>query len=193
LSLATTMNICDLLNYNTSTNSLLTAESIPAITSNRSNQLHISPYNVTFGSHDNGFTSHNNNGTKNNGTGLQKPYKCSEPDCQKAFGHSTDLSRHRREVHLRHKPHQCPSCAKPFPRKARLVDHYRVIHLGEKGRRRCLKDGSDVPRELPMELELHMRRHTIQKSYPCIACGKSYTRSASLDRHRREKHSPTTS
>jgi hypothetical protein len=49
-----------------------------------------------------------------------RPYKCTEPDCKKAFVRNTDLVRHTKSIHLNIRDHVCDMCHRAFPRKDTL-------------------------------------------------------------------------
>ncbi|KAK2807938.1 hypothetical protein FQN50_005180 [Emmonsiellopsis sp. PD_5] len=74
-----------------------------------------------------------------------RPYKCSNPDCDKmqGFTYSGGLLRHQREVHKMHskgKKLMCPypdcnrSSGKGFTRHENLKEHLRRLHRGGDGR-----------------------------------------------------------
>lgn len=60
----------------------------------------------------------------------EKPYKCIEENCDRAYAYQTDLKRHRRSVHgIITKTFPCPICSKVFYENKFLTKHLNV-HQG---------------------------------------------------------------
>lgn len=60
----------------------------------------------------------------------EKPFPCTEPGCSKSFSRRFHLKRHRKQVHLKEKPHKCPHCPRAFAQANNLRVHVRT-HTGE--------------------------------------------------------------
>jgi uncharacterized Zn-finger protein len=58
------------------------------------------------------------------------PFKCDVPDCEKTFGDSAKLIRHKK-THSDIRPFECATCAKTFREKSNLLVHMRS-HSKEK-------------------------------------------------------------
>lgn len=57
----------------------------------------------------------------------EKPYKCNEENCNRAYAYQTDLKRHRRSVHgIITKTFACPICSKIFYENKFLTKHLNV-------------------------------------------------------------------
>ncbi|KAJ7576464.1 zinc finger protein [Mycena floridula] len=60
----------------------------------------------------------------------ERPFRCSVPDCDKAFLDSTALKNHS-VVHTGYRPFKCPKCHRVFARKSQLKTH-QSVHTREK-------------------------------------------------------------
>ena len=91
----------------------------------------------------------------------ERPFKCKEEGCERAFAMKKVLVRHKRVVHLKERNYICVSegCVKKFALRNDLERHIRTVHLKE-------------------------RNFTCQE----VNCGKKFGRKSNLDRHRRGEH-----
>lgn len=58
-----------------------------------------------------------------------KDHACDEPGCEKAYSTVGDLTRHRRSVHLGHRPFAC-ICKRRYSKRASLTRHINVTNCG---------------------------------------------------------------
>ncbi|XP_034950664.1 putative uncharacterized protein DDB_G0282499 isoform X2 [Chelonus insularis] len=112
-------------------------------------------------------------------------FKCTEPNCGKAFLTSYSLKIHVR-VHTKVKPFECnhDGCEKAFNTLYRLRAHQR-LHSGNTFN--CEETGCVKFFTTLSDLKKHTRTHTQERPYKCRekGCGKAFTASHHLKTHRR--------
>ncbi|CAG0908352.1 unnamed protein product, partial [Cyprideis torosa] len=74
--------------------------------------------------------------------------------------------------------HECAVCRKCFKSPAELRRHERV-HTGEKAYESFVDAG---------DLKRHMRTHTGEKPFECDFCGKQFTWSSAVPKHKKRVH-----
>lgn len=114
-----------------------------------------------------------------------RPYKCTL--CDAKFGQKSNLSSHIRVTHEGERKYECkePTCGRRFGQNSGLRAHVRTVHLGVRdfvcdcGRR--FGSRGDLNRHI---------RSTHQKllPFPCVTCGKAFSRKSVLQRHRTAVH-----
>ncbi|XP_011300371.1 protein suppressor of hairy wing isoform X2 [Fopius arisanus] len=112
-------------------------------------------------------------------------FKCTEPNCGKAFLTSYSLKIHVR-VHTKVKPFECTydGCEKAFNTLYRLRAHQR-LHSGNTFK--CEEAGCIKFFTTHSDLKKHIRTHTQERPYKCKekGCGKAFTASHHLKTHKR--------
>ncbi|XP_041978703.1 zinc finger protein 431-like [Aricia agestis] len=141
-----------------------------------------------------------------------KPFRCDQPDCDKAFYTKKNLQFHIRGVHEKEKSHLCQFCSKGFFKKSHLLVHLRT-HSPEKNFKcdecgnfyktqqtlRYHKETHVATRAYPCQLcdntfahpkylKVHMVSHTRERRYPCKYCGVRFMRSDHRLRHQKTAH-----
>ncbi|CAH7667655.1 zinc finger protein 37 [Phakopsora pachyrhizi] len=111
-----------------------------------------------------------------------RPFLCEV--CDKRFGEMATLIQHRR-THTNEKPYKCqhPNCGKSFALQSALTIHSRT-HSGLKPFR-CHFEGCKASFSESSNLSKHLRTHTGVKPFECERCGKRFSRSDQLIRHKK--------
>lgn len=102
------------------------------------------------------------------------------PTCNKSFRTRGELTRHG---WIHSKPFQCSTCGKGFGKRGELTRHDRV-HSGVKPYA-CRWPGCEKRFIQRTGLRVHFRIHTGERPNACETCGKQFSSSSSLARHRR--------
>jgi KRAB domain-containing zinc finger protein len=97
-----------------------------------------------------------------------KPFMCLK--CGKLFSRSATLRMHEKAHHLGIREHACTACDKRFTQKVNLTRHIQRIH------------SNSTTTENP-GLRRRGRPAQQQTSFPCLECGKLYSRKTSLKLH----------
>lgn len=114
-----------------------------------------------------------------------KPHVCDWPDCGHRFSAKQALSQHML-IHRDEKPLECPKCGMLFRQKSALSKYHRhnptAQHLWGWGEIALTTDNR-------IAVAMHIRTHTKAKPLKCSVCGKSFSESSNLSKHRRT-HDP---
>lgn len=129
-----------------------------------------------------------------------RPFKCTFPNCDKAFKEKKVLRKHL----LTHQPKRfhCayPGCHKSFYERAKLKRH-NLVHTGEKNFV-CNFEGCNKRFALKANLQTHYRVHSGDRPYPCPfpGCNKRFTQTSGRNSHykthlhqRKRNHSESSS
>eukprot|EP00744_Colponema_vietnamica_P000974 GILI01001679.1.p1 GENE.GILI01001679.1~~GILI01001679.1.p1 ORF type:complete len:315 (+),score=30.09 GILI01001679.1:128-946(+) len=114
---------------------------------------------------------------------IVRPFSCKYPGCKKAFTQPSSLQRHMK-VHTEDNLYACqhPGCGRNFTSQANLELHMR-LHTAD--RPFVCKYESCGKRFSSMGiLQGHLRTHTGERPYICNLCGKTFTQTGHLGRHK---------
>lgn len=113
----------------------------------------------------------------------KKRFKCDQ--CSKSFIHLDKLNSHLRS-HTEVRPFSCSYCHKSFAHSSGLKTHTR-IHTGERPHHcpvlDCGMRFSDIS-----TLVKHARVHSGERPYSCDVCGRRFSQSGNVHKHRRAVH-----
>ena len=138
-----------------------------------------------------------------------RPYKCSFPNCNKAYGVESKLIIHERthtglkpfkcqicqktfnekgnlKAHLKFhseiRPYKCPLCNKDYKTKGHLKDHIEIEHNNIK-KFCCPYCNKNFGRS--STLKEHIQVHTKEKRFQCKfeGCGKKFTEKRNMEQH----------
>ena len=112
-----------------------------------------------------------------------RPFKC--PLCPKAFAQKSLLNSHRR-THSGERPFSCSLCHKRFAHSSGLKTHTRT-HTGERPHL-CPVPNCGMAFSDSSTLSKHARVHNGKRPYPCDICGRRFTQSGNMNKHRRTVH-----
>ncbi|KAI1779975.1 hypothetical protein F4818DRAFT_401254 [Hypoxylon cercidicola] len=104
----------------------------------------------------------------------------------RSFPSGNKLSRHI-ATHSKYKPFVCEFCGGNFSAHQALEQHVRT-HTGEKPYK-CDKEGCPWSFKQKSALLMHKRTHTGEKPLQCETCGKRFSESSNLSKHRKT-HNP---
>ena len=113
-----------------------------------------------------------------------RPFKC--PLCPKTFAQKSLLNSHRR-THSGERPFSCSLCHKRFAHSSGLKTHTRT-HTGERPHL-CPVPNCGMAFSDSSTLSKHARVHNGKRPYPCDICGRRFTQSGNMNKHRRTVHS----
>lgn len=113
-----------------------------------------------------------------------RPFKCTS--CGKTFAQAGLLQSHRR-THTGERPFTCSYCRKKFSHSGALKTHVRT-HTGEKPHK-CPVPGCNLAFGDSSTLAKHTRTHTGERPYSCDICGKRFTQSGNMHKHKKSVHS----
>ncbi|XP_028391026.1 transcription factor che-1-like [Dendronephthya gigantea] len=115
-----------------------------------------------------------------------KPFKCDL--CPKSFAQTSSLKSHHR-THSGERPYTCPRCYKTFVHSSALKTHVRT-HTGERPHR-CPVPTCTMAFADSSSLSKHARVHSGKRPYICDVCGRRFTQSGNMHKHRRSVHKET--
>ena len=110
-----------------------------------------------------------------------RPFKCTFPDCTKAYISKAKLIIHER-THTRIKPFVCEICKKSFNEKGNLKTHFK-LHSGIRPFKCSLCDKSYKSKG-HLKDHIEIQHHKIKKFY-CQFCNKNFGRMSALNVHTR--------
>ena len=108
----------------------------------------------------------------------ERPYKCSEEGCYKAFASQSALIQHLKS-HMGGKPYKCNECSASFALLNVYKQHMHDEHADTEALR-C----SDCYRVFPDRDGLEQHK-LLEHRYECEICGKAFARLAYLEQHAR--------
>jgi hypothetical protein len=115
---------------------------------------------------------------------MSKKFNCDQ--CEKSFGHKSNLNKHVKTVHLKQKNFKCEHCEKSFGQKGHLKVHIKTIHLNQKNFH-C--DQCDISFGQKGNLKAHNTSvHLNQKNFHCDHCDYSCGRKGNLNKHVKTIH-----
>ena len=112
-----------------------------------------------------------------------RPFKCTV--CAKTFAQAGLLQSHSR-IHTGERPFTCSYCRKKFSHSGALKTHVRT-HTGERPHK-CPAVGCDLAFGDSSTLSKHTRTHTGERPYACDICGKRFTQSGNMHKHKKYVH-----
>lgn len=120
----------------------------------------------------------------------ERPYRCTYPDCDKAYTDNKHLQGHVLSAHTKEARFVCPDCGKGFATGQRLKRHG-LVHQGEE-RYRC-RDYPPCAQSFRKHqtLQRHvLKDHLGEKPYKCTqaGCGQSYDTANALKAHTTREH-----
>lgn len=107
-----------------------------------------------------------------------KRYKCFF--CSETFENHYKRTRHMILDHKKKEEHKCQHCSLSFVYRNRLLTHIREKHLREKNVmcNVCGWEGFGKT-----SLDLHMRKHSDERNYPCPSCDKAFKTRKNMRQH----------
>ncbi|CCD42618.1 similar to transcription factor Zn, C2H2 [Botrytis cinerea T4] len=123
----------------------------------------------------------------------ERPHKCKEPGCGKAFTLSSGLKEHKNFTHSEKRPHKCkvPNCGKALKRRSALVAHKNGVHSNVRPHK-CEVQNCGKAFKRPSELKNHQNfTHSKERPYKCRVpnCVKAFRRPSDLYQHEHQVHS----
>lgn len=112
-----------------------------------------------------------------------RPFKC--PLCPKSFAQKSLLTSHRR-THSGERPYSCSLCCKTFAHSSALKTHTRT-HTGERPHL-CPVPNCSMAFSDSSTLSKHARVHSGERPYLCNICGRRFTQSGNMNKHKRTVH-----
>uniref|UniRef100_A0A6T6BEE3 C2H2-type domain-containing protein n=1 Tax=Compsopogon caeruleus TaxID=31354 RepID=A0A6T6BEE3_9RHOD len=106
--------------------------------------------------------------------------------CGELFQSNSNLSRHKRNIHLKDRFYLCDECGSSFSQKSNLDRHRNIVHAGERpfSCTFCFKSFS-----LESNLQRHQRSvHFGLKDFSCHHCLSRFADRRDLRRHEQRKH-----
>ncbi|KOX76692.1 hypothetical protein WN51_11047 [Melipona quadrifasciata] len=111
---------------------------------------------------------------------LQRNYKCTYPDCNKAYTNNCHLKRHMKTHSAMKKMYICPVCSICISNQHNLKRHYNTMHMNY-DKFTCKECNLTFVKKY--QLEIHMAKHN-SVVYKCSECDKSFENLKKFKRHK---------
>ncbi|KOS18515.1 Transcription factor IIIA [Escovopsis weberi] len=117
-----------------------------------------------------------------------KTLACSWPGCTKSFNRPARLRDHMNS-HTNSRPHKCtyPGCDKDYIEDKHLKQHVKSVHKNER-RYACPREGCGKSFVTGTRLKRHQAVHEGADRFRCQACGQSFRKKETLNKHVRKEH-----
>lgn len=121
------------------------------------------------------------------------PRQCICEVCGKRFNDNGTLKTHRLLLHIKERKFKCMICNQSFPLKPTLDKHIRRHMKRENGEKDFSCDKCDMKYRDKSSLNRHqLTKHSaVDYKVQCVDCGKEYTSTTNLFKHRRIHHKET--
>ncbi|XP_065074969.1 zinc finger protein 717-like [Ochlerotatus camptorhynchus] len=116
----------------------------------------------------------------------QKPYECTEENCNKTFGSNVVMSIHIINVHRKGQRYECETCHKSIKGLAFYNQHLQTHQATNSLKVPCKVCGKTFYKRY---LRDHMFVHTGETPYKCEFCDRKFAARNNLAVHRRKQHS----
>ncbi|KAK1128445.1 hypothetical protein K0M31_002909 [Melipona bicolor] len=110
----------------------------------------------------------------------ERNYKCTYPDCNKAYTNNCHLKRHMKTHSAMKKVYICPVCSICISNQHNLKRHYNTMHMNY-NKFACKECNLTFVKK--HQLEIHMAKHN-PVVYKCSECDKSFENLKKFKRHK---------
>ncbi|XP_050672331.1 zinc finger protein 431-like isoform X2 [Leptidea sinapis] len=114
----------------------------------------------------------------------QRPHKCVEEGCSRAYTSKSHLERHINTAHRSYDAdavYSCPMCLKQYANEQNLKRHYKIAHINCSKRYYC--NECKLAFKKKHQLSSHMFRHTGIKPFSCSLCPKTFVTITEKKKH----------